>query len=291
MKSLFLKEPSPTVRAMMFIVMSLILMTADHHRLSYLETVRTYVAVLVQPLQYLVNAPIQTARWLSITLGSRLDLLEENARLHEQNLRLRVTMQKFQDLEQENNRLRQLLDSPIKMGGDRVMIAEVTRILKSEDSYTRKIEVNRGSRHGVFKGQPVFDAQGVIGQVTTVSIFSSTVMLITDTNHQLHVQMVRTGQRAVAEGGLGAENRLKLLYLPNDASIRVGDVLVTSGLDGIFPPGYPVGQVAEFSPDIAQSYAQVRATPSALLERNREVLLVWPEKNNATTTPISAVPE
>jgi rod shape-determining protein MreC len=291
MKPLFLKEPSPTVRATAFIIMSIVLMTADHHHLGPLETIRTYLAVFVQPIQYMVNMPMRTARWLSITLGSRLDLLEENARLHEQNLRLLMIAQKFEDLERENNRLRQLLDSPVKLGENRVMIAEVTRILKSEDSYTRKLEINRGSRDGVFKGQPVFDAQGVMGQVTTVSFISSTVMLITDINHQLHVQMVRTGQRAVAEGGLGAENRLKLLYLPNDASIRVGDLLVTSGLDGIFPPGYPVGQIAEFSPDIAQSYAQVRVTPLAFLERNREVLLVWPEKAVSVTEPHLKTPE
>jgi len=291
MKALFLKEPSPTVRAMAFVVISLVLMTADHHHFGYLETVKTYFSVFVRPLQYVVNMPIQAARWLSVTLGSRLNLLEENAKLHEQNLRLSVITQKFEDLERENDRLRQLLGSPVKMGEDRVMIAEVTRILKSEDSYTHKLDINRGSHDGVYKGQPVFDAQGVMGQVATVSLFSSTVMLITDINHQLHVQMVRTGQRAVAEGGLGAENRLKLLYLPNDASIRAGDLLVTSGLDGIFPPGYPVGQVAEFSPDIAQSYAQVRAVPLALLERNREVLLVWPEKIGPTTNPTSKIQE
>lgn len=279
MKPLFVHGPSPTVRVIIFVLLSIVLMTIDH-RLGYLETIRSHLSTLVYPIQYVVNLPVKVGQWLSKGFSSRIHLLTENARLHEENLQLQIQLQKFQDLQKENERLRRLLNSSVKMG-EQVLIAEVLAV--DVDPFRRKLQINKGSYHGVFEGQPVMDAQGVMGQVIHIGLLSSIVMLITDPSHALPVQVVSSGLRTIAEG-MGAVNRLALLYLPNNAEIKVGDLLVTSGFGGQFPRGYPVGMVTEVNPDIGQPYAQVQAVPMASLERNREVLLVWPTEETVNKT-------
>lgn len=275
MKPLFKKGPSATLRVILFGILSLALMMFDH-RSGYLQQVRAYLAVVIYPIEYAVIFPIKTGQWLSANFGPRWALIAQNAKLSEENLSLRFTLQKFEDLKTENDRLRSLLDSATKITEDKVLVAEV--LAMDLDPFTRKIKINKGEQQGVFEGQPVFDAQGILGQVTRVSPFSSVVMLITDPSHALPVQVVRNGQRTIAVG-MGATNRLALSYIPNNSAnkgdIAVGDVLVTSGIGGQFPAGYPVGKVVEVNLDIGQPYAQVQAIPSASLERNREVLLVW----------------
>lgn len=278
MRSSIIEGRALTIRLIGFVVISIALMMTNQS--PYLKTVRSHLSVLVYPIQYLVNLPVKVGQWLSISVSSRVQLLEENARLHKQNLLLQVALQKFEDLKSENERLRQLLNSPVKFS-ERVLVAEVLAVdIAPYDPYTRKIKINKGSQHNVFEGQPVLDAHGVMGQVSQVEPFSSTVMLITDRDHELPVQVVRTGLRTVAKG-MGAVNRLSLLYLPNtgiNAGLKVGDLVVTSGLGQQFPKGYPVGTVIEVNPDIGKSFAQVQAVPRASLERNREVLLVWKGK-------------
>ncbi|EIJ42541.1 rod shape-determining protein MreC [Beggiatoa alba B18LD] len=245
-------------------------MTIDH-RLHYLKSVRSHLSVVVYPLQYLVDFPVKASHWLSQGFGSRLQLLSENSELREENLRLRFTLQKLQDLKNENERLRSLLGATTQFT-EKVLVAEVLAV--DLDPFTRRMLIDKGSEQGVFDGQPLLDARGVMGQIVNVGPLSSTLMLITDPNHALPVQVERSGLRTIAVG-MGAVNRLELLYLPNNSDIVVGDKLVTSGLGGQFPPGYPVGEVVEVNPDIARPYAQVQAIPHALLERNREVLLIW----------------
>jgi rod shape-determining protein MreC len=274
-KPLFIQTPSVTLRAIFFFGISVTCMVTDY-RYDYIKQIRTELSVVMYPLQYIVNLPVQAGLWLSQNFSTRGQLLDEMAQLRERNLRLQVSLQKYEDLKSENERLRALLDSSIKLG-ERMMLAEVFAV--DLDPFSRKIMINKGKTDNVFNGQPLLDAYGVLGQVTNTSQQSSTVMLITDPNHALPVQVVRTGLRTIAMG-MGATNRLKLLYLPNNSGIKVGDLLVTSGLGGQFPPGYPVGTVVEFTPDIGQPYAQVQAIPSAHLERNREVLLVWTSEEN-----------
>jgi rod shape-determining protein MreC len=277
MKSSVIEGRTLNIRVMLFILASLILMITDH-RFEYLQTVRTHLLTLVYPIQYLVNLPLKTGQWLSINANNRIKLLEENAKLHEENIRLKVGLQKYQHLKKENKRLRQLLHSSTKLG-ERVMLAEILAV--ELDSAKRDITINKGSKHGVFMNQPVIDAQGIIGQVTHVGMFSSIVMLITDYNHQLPVQIERTGLRTVAKG-MGTVNRLSLLYISNIGltdGIKVGDLLVTSGFGDKFPKGYPVGIVIDVTPDIGKPYAQVQASPLAKLEQNNEVLLVWKTKS------------
>ncbi len=262
-----------TWRLMLFIIASIVLMVVDH-RSDHLKTVRTHLLALVYPIQYLVNLPVKTGQWLSTTAKARLQLLEDNKHLREENLRLQATLQKFEDLKTENERLRHLFDASAKIG-ERVQIAEVLAV--DLDPSKRKILINKGKKDGVFIHQPVIDAVGVMGQVIHVGLFSSIVMLITDPEHELPVQVVRSGLRTVAKG-MGMVNRLSLLYLSNtglDTGVKVGDLIVTSGFGQKFPTGYPVGTVVDVTPDIGQPYAQVQALPKAALERNREVLLVW----------------
>jgi rod shape-determining protein MreC len=244
------------------------------HRSNYLQTVRAHLLALVYPIQYMVDLPVTVGQWLSASASRRQQLLKKNAEYRKENLLLRGTLQKFEDLKSENERLRRLLDSS-KNSKERVQVAEILAV--NLNHLKRKILINKGQKDGVFINQPVIDAQGVMGQVIRVGLFSSIVMLITDPDHELPVEVVRTTLRTVAKG-MGTINRLSLLYLSNtglNTGIKVGDLIVTSGFGQKFPKGYPVGTVIEVHPDIGKPYAQVQALPRAALEHNREVLLVW----------------
>lgn len=269
---LFTRGPSPTLRLFLFFNLSLILMIVDH-RLGYLDNVRSHLSLVVYPIQYMVDLPVKVGSLLSESLHSRIELLEQKNRLETENQELKLKVLRYQDLKNENERLRTLLNSS-KRVEQKTLVAEVLSV--KVDPFRRKLAIDKGGYHGVFKGQAVVDAYGVMGQVVHVNYMSSTVLLITDPHHALPIEVSRTGERSIAEG-LGAVDRLALLYLANNADIQIGDQLVTSGLGGQFPKGYPVGKIVEINPDIGQSYAQVQAMPSAWFERNREILLVWPE--------------
>lgn len=269
-------------------VVSVALMVIDH-RQSHLETVRAALSVVVYPLQYLVNLPVDGGRWASELLATRGNLLEENARLREQNLMLRSRSQKFAALETENMRLRELLESSFKVG-ERVLVADLLAVALEPAS--RQVVINKGANQGVFVGQPIVDSEGIMGQVTHVGPFSSTCTLITDPSHALPVQINRTGLRALAVGG-GATNTVELAYIPTnaDADLEVGDLVVSSGMGGRFPPGYPVGTVASVQVDAGEPFARVTVTPSAQLKRAREVLLVWPEDTGIRAAQVVVNPE
>ncbi len=273
MKPSVINGRSLALKMIIFVLLSITLMVADV-RFNYLTTVRTYLLGAVYPLQYLVDMPIKIGQWLSESASSRNKLLNENAKLRTENLQLQVALQKFEHLKDENHRLRYLLDSS-KEVGERVQVAEVLAVDLEQSK--RNVLINKGKNSDVFINQPVIDAKGVMGQITQIGLFSSVVMLITDPEHELPVQVVRTGLRTIAKG-MGTLNRLSLLYLSNtglNTGIKVGDLIVTSGIGQKFPKGYPVGTVIEVTPDIGKPYAQVHALPRAILERNREVLLVW----------------
>jgi rod shape-determining protein MreC len=252
------------------VVASLALIVADQ-RFRNLEPVRNVLSVITYPLVYAVGIPARTTQWLGDTLVTRHELSQSNSRLHEENLALRARLQKLEALEAENMRLRDLLGSSFKIG-DRVLIAELVSV--DLVPYRQQVVINKGSSSGVFEGQPVLDANAVVGQVVRVTPGSATVLLITDAAHALPVQVNRNGLRTVAEG-TGLINVLQLPHLPNNADVREGDLLVTSGLGGHFPPGYPVARVSEVRREPGKPFATVIATPTAHLERVHEVLLVW----------------
>ncbi len=251
-------------------VVSLALMVVDH-RQNHLEGIRAVLSVALSPLDVIINLPRTTGDWISETFSTRSNLLRQNRALKKENLLLQVRQQKLDSLKAENMRLRNLLDSAFKIR-DRVLIAEVIAV--DLDPYRHQVLINKGSSSGIFQGQPVLDASAVMGQVTHINPFSSTVLLITDASHGLPVQVNRNGLRTVALG-TGHIDRLELPHLPNNADIKVGDLLVTSGLGGRFPPGYPVAEVTAVTRNPGQPFASVLAQPKAKLDQAREALLVW----------------
>lgn len=249
------------------------------HKYKSLESVRAALSVVVYPIQFTMNLPGTLSDWFSESLASRRRLEEENESLRTQQLMQQVQLQKLAALEAENIRLRELLDSSFKVG-EKVLIAELMSV--NLDPYKHQIVINKGELHGVYPGQPLLDARGVMGQIVHAGPYTSTAMLITDTSHAIPVQVNRNGLRTIAIG-TGTINRLELPYIPNNADIRPGDLLITSGLGGHFPPGYPVAEVTTVQHDPGHTFSQVAATPLAELNRSREVLLVWPGKTTVLT--------
>ncbi len=251
-------------------LVSLIFVVVDH-RHHHLESVRSLLAIAIYPLQYVAGLPVDAGRTLIASFASRSELESRSERLHRENLLLLARLQKMEALESENMRLRDLVGSSFKIG-DRVLIAELLSV--DLDPYKQQVVINKGALNGAYLGQPVLDANAVMGQVVRVNPFTATVLMITDASHALPVQVNRNGLRTIAFG-MGQINQLELPHLPNNADIREGDLLVTSGLGGSFPPGYPVARVTRVAHEPGDPFATVIATPSAHLERTREVLLVW----------------
>lgn len=254
-----------------FLLLSIVLMTLDH-RQNHLEKVRSTLSLVIYPLQWLADVPRTPIKWASDTIIPRSELEEELQRLRTQELLLKVQLQKMISLETENRRLRQLSQAAQSLT-DEMLIAELMSV--DLDPFSRRIVINKGSSSDVYKGQPVLDAEGVMGQVIHTSPFSSDVMLISDPSHAVPVQFNRNGLRALALG-TGSSEELNIPYIPNNADIKVGDELVTSGLGGRFPSGYPVGRISSIVIDLNEPYARVTAVPAAQMERGREVLLIKP---------------
>ncbi len=251
-------------------LISISMMVLDH-RYNTLESLRSTLSVVLYPVQYLASLPVSLSESASEAITSRSDLEAERRRLHDENLELRARLQKFEALEAENMRLRGLLDSSFKVG-DRVQIAELIAV--EQDPFRQVVLIDKGSSSGLYDGQPVLDANAVVGQVTHTTPLTASVLLITDATHALPIQVRRNGLRTIALG-TGLINRLELPHLPNNADIEIGDVLTTSGLGGRFPPGYPVAQVVAVRREPGRPFASVIAETTAHLDRLREVLLVW----------------
>lgn len=252
--------------------LSILLMTVDH-RQHHLDSVRSALSVLVYPLQWLVDLPGTSSEWFRESLSTRRELQEENASLRTQQLVLNTQLQKLEALEAENRRLRALLDSSFQVGTRPKLIAALLSV--DMDPYRHQIEINKGSLDRLFEGQPLLDSNGVMGQLIHVGPFSATAMLITDPSHAIPVQVNRTGLRTIALG-TGSIDRLELPHIPTNADVRLGDLLISSGLGGRFPPGYPVAEVVSVEQDPGSTFSEVIARPRAHLDRSREVLLVWP---------------
>ncbi len=264
----------------MAVVVSLALMFGGHNQ-KHLKAVHNMMAKAVYPLHVVANLPLMLSNWTMDLFSTKSQLQAENQRLKTENLTLQAQQQKFAALEHENMRLRDLLESSLKVK-DRVLIAELIAV--DLDPYKHQILINKGSSSGVFEGQPVLDANAVMGQVTRVSPYTSTVLMITDARHSLPIQILRTGQRAIAVG-TGDINRLSIPHLPNNTDIQVGDLIVTSGLGGRFPPGYPVATVTEAKRVEGKAFIDIVATPNAQLNHTREVLLVWTVKTPTFDEP------
>ncbi len=266
----------------MAVIASTALLVTEH-RNQQLDLLRTALSVVVDPLKYLVNAPTELVQHASESVSSYVALKKENERLREEQLIHQTQLLKFEALEKENIRLRALLENSFKLG-EQVLIAELLSVNMAP--YEHIVVVNKGTRFGVHPQQPVLDANGVVGQVFRALPFTSEIMLITDLNHAIPVQVNRNGLLTIAVGS-GQLNRLNLPFLPSNADIRPGDLLITSGLGGTFPQGYPVATVDEFTSQPNKPFANITATPKAQLDRNRELMIVW---SKSTPVPLITKP-
>lgn len=223
------------------------------------------------PLYWLTDLPSRLGEWSEDRFQSKQALLQENETLRTELLIHQRKLQQMASLVAENTRLRQLLNSAETIE-ERVLVAELVGI--SPNPVQHRVIINRGSRDGVYEGQPVVDAYGLVGQVVSVGRGSSQVLLITDVSHALPVQVNRNGLRLVAEGQ-GDLTQLHLRHVSSTMDIQEGDLLVSSGLGQRFPPGYPVALVERIEHHPGRPFATVTAKPMAELARNRHVLLVF----------------
>ena len=259
------------MQALFLIGLSIAMMVVDH-RFQHLEVVRTNVSLVLSPLRYFVSLPATAGNWMNDWFTAHTDLLEENAALKADGRILNARLQQLEVLAEENVRLRKLLGSSKKIADD-VIVAELLSV--DQNPYRQLIEINKGSSDGVEIGHAVIDDFGVMGQVIHVNAQSATTILISDPEHAIPVQFIRSGMRSVAFGR-GSTSLLELRYLPATADIKVGDELVTSGLGGRFPANYPVATVVAINEDLVRGFVSVLVEPRARLDSSREVLVIKP---------------
>jgi rod shape-determining protein MreC len=270
-------------RFLLLAIVCIALMLLDR-REQHLVRVRQALSVVVYPVRVAVDLPSSTWHSLRDTFAARDALIAENRQFRRERLETESRLQRLESLERENARLRELLDSTARVAS-RSLVAE---ILNVDLRYRQRFELNRGLVDGVFVYQALIDAQGVVGQVMRVGPLTSEALLITDADHAVPVSVNRNGLRTIAEG-TGDSGLLRLRNLTNNADIAVGDLLISSGLGGVFPPGYPVARVVEVRLRPHQPFAEVLAEPASPLNRDREVLLVWNEPDEsapAETAPL-----
>ncbi|WP_416208242.1 rod shape-determining protein MreC [Halomonas sp.] len=261
----------PGYRLLLCVILASALMFADT-RFTRMEPVRAQLSTLVAPIQWLVSVPSDVLNWASLALSEQRALLDENRRLREQILTLSHRVQRMASLTAENVRLRELLAATPQ----REMPYITAELLSLDpDPFTHQMVIDRGRRDGVYVGQPVLDAAGLVGQITATSAYSSRVLLLADASHALPVQVNRNGLRFVVQG-TGSYDALNVRHVPDTADIRKGDLLTTSGLGERFPPGYPVARVSAVVHDPGQPFARVTAAPVAQLQRSRHFLLLFP---------------
>jgi rod shape-determining protein MreC len=263
-------SPALGLRFLLLAGLSILLLVVDH-RYNHLDAARKAIGATVYPLRVIVDAPVSLWRWLGETTSSRNELQLKNGRLTAERLLTRARLQRFAALEAENSRLRAMLEATTRVR-DQVRIAEIMSV--SSNPFRHVLVVDKGTRDGVFDGQVLIDADGVVGQIIEAGVLSSQGILISDPDHALPVLVNRNGLRTIAVG-TGEFDRLDLPFLPNNADIREGDLLVTSGLGGAFPAGYPVALVNSVVRIPQEPFAAVSAEPSAALSRVQEIMLIW----------------
>lgn len=263
-------------------IVSITLMVLDH-RGSYLETAKMWLGMAVHPVYSVVQTPFDVWNWVTGSFADRADLRRENERLAEELRVARIRALQFESLNEENRRLRAIRAASEGIG-ERTLIAEIIRV--DVDPFRHRVRINKGADDGVFKGQPVLDAFGIVGQVTKVDRYTAELILISDNEHATPVQVNRNGIRSIAVG-TGEVNKLALPYLTVESDVKPDDLLVSSGLDGVFPAGYPVARITTVKRDPSETFAVVEAKPLAQLDRTREVLLLWFQAPNPDAPPPS----
>ena len=269
------------------------MMTVDHH-FNHLRKVRQTISVAMYPIEYLAGLPSKVYSWSTESFSARNKLLRDNAGLRAEQIRLELQLQKLATLEQENQRLREMLSSVKYFDDERVLVSELLSV--DLDPYRQRIVINKGTRDDVYDGQPLLGAKGIIGQIDKTGPFSSVAILVTDPNHALLGVVARSGQRSLVVG-TGNIQKLELLHLTSTADIQIGDLVITSGLDGRYPSDYPIAEITSIQQVSGDAFVKVEAKPLVDLNSIREVLLVWSgntiEENifeNETTAEVEQTP-
>jgi len=271
-----IRAPSVLTRLVLSVSVSTALMVADH-RGHHVERFRAMLTFTLYPLQTMAGIPSAIATGVVELFTNKRELEAANARLHDEQVLLLARLQQFDSLEEENRRLRQMLGSATRVG-ERALAAELIEV--STEPFSRRILIARGERDGVYVTQPVIDAHGIMGQVTQVFGAQSRVTLITDPGHAVPVLVNRNGLRALVFGN-GNPDSVKVPYLTATADIKEGDLLVSSGMGGTFPAGYPVAMVTKIVNDPDEAFLDVAARPVAQLNHSKQVLLVWPSTKSS----------
>ena len=265
----FNRGPAPLVRLTFFVSLAILLMVLDA-RFRYAENVRQIVALAAYPIQRVAMAPLDLFHGVANYFSSTAALRAENTALKAKQLRAAQELLQLEALDEENKQLRRLLEAQERLPRKSVF-AEI--LYTARDPFSRKVVIDKGSQHGILAGQPVIDDVGVIGQVTRVYLLMSEVTLLSDKDQAIPLQVLRNGLRAVAYGGAEG-GMLDLRFMAANADIKNGDTLVTSGIDGTYPPGLPVATVARIERDAAYTFAKITLAPTAGTDRYRQVLVL-----------------
>ena len=264
--------PALNTKLIIFVVLSFILLINDQ-RNNYLSILRNSIAIAIYPLQSAVEIPSRLTDWFDLRIKSKEILIQENQNLLSQQKINSSILQRYESLEQENERLKQILNAASNLDNK----VEITRIISvNVNPYRHTIVIDKGERDGVYEGQVLLGADGVIGQILHTNFLTSEAILISDSDHALPVEINRNGLRTIVLGN-GSYTKLDVPYIPNNADIEIGDLLVTSGLGGKFPSGYPVAKVDFIESDLSEQFYKVSAKPIAYLNQVREVMLLKPE--------------
>lgn len=274
MKPIFGRGPSLQLRLFFAVITSASLMLADG-RLDAFSGVRYFLNSLVAPIQYTANLPRSMFDGVYERFSTRQSLLEGNQNLKREVLRLRSDLLLLEQYKEENQRLRKLLGSSF-VRDEKKMVAEVMAVDTSP--YRHQVVIDKGGIDGVYIGQPVINEKGIVGQITFVAAHNSRVLLLSDAKNAIPVQVVRNDIRVIASGN-GSIDEIQLEHIPTSTDVQVDDLLVTSGLGGVYPEGYPVAYVTSFEHDTRREFAAIKAKPVVEFDRLRYLLLVWPNED------------
>jgi len=267
--TLFFRRTFLGTRALFFIALSIGLLINDYHHHTS-SRIRTTLALINTPIQYTVDAPMRFFSWIKEDIIHHHNLLKENRKLKVQQLQLQAKVQQFLALQQENKALRALLQSS-KMLSNKVLVSQLLSVSSNPDIH--QVTINKGKRDHAYVGQPVLDAHGIYGQVIEVFPSLSRVLLISDPRNAIPVTDVRSGVRGIVTG-TGNDARLRMIHTAFTSDIQTGDQLLSSGLGGRYPSGYPVGIVKRISYQENSEFANIEIEPAAKLNRGRLLLLV-----------------
>ena len=267
---------SPLLRRMLILcLIATALMIVDRST-TWLQPLRMGADYVLRPLNWIGHIPRNIQQWSDLNLASKEQLIDDNKRLRQERLIYRGRLQRMSELAAENLRLLQLLNAS-ELLIDSVLVTQVIGISPTPQRHT--LTIDRGADDGAYVGQPLLDSEGLMGQLVTVFASHSVALLITDGSHALPVKVLRNGVRSIAEGTTDF-NRLNLRYVSPTADIKLGDQLLSSGLGGRFPAGYPVGIVSKIEQKPGSVFMDIQVDPSALLDRSTHLLLVFTSDSN-----------